>query len=138
ASGQRSDVSSRDGSERPSGPARLSVNAGMTEIQTALSSGSSSLEQQKLVTMLRTMELIRAFDSMLPVLYTKGLLRGSSHAAIGQEAVAVGACSTLLPGDYITSTHRGHGHVIARGADVKRMMAELLGRQDGYCRGKGG
>jgi pyruvate dehydrogenase E1 component alpha subunit len=84
------------------------------------------------------MELIRAFDSMLPVLYTKGLLRGSSHAAIGQEAVAVGACSALEPRDYITSTHRGHGHVIARGAEVKRMMAELLGRQDGYCRGKGG
>ncbi len=88
--------------------------------------------------MLERMELIRAFDSLLPSLYTKGLVRGSSHAAIGQEAVAVGACFALEPGDQITSTHRGHGHAIAKGADVRRMMAELLGREDGYCRGKGG
>ena len=84
------------------------------------------------------MQLIRAFDSMLPDLYTKQLIRGSSHAAIGQEAVAVGACAALDDSDYITSTHRGHGHTIAKGGDVKRMMAELLGRTDGYCRGKGG
>jgi TPP-dependent pyruvate/acetoin dehydrogenase alpha subunit len=82
--------------------------------------------------------LIRAFDSMLPELYTKGLSRGSSHAALGQEAVAVGACAALEPDDYITSTHRGHGHAIAKGADLGRMMAEILGRSDGYCRGKGG
>ena len=88
--------------------------------------------------MLRRMQLIRAFDSLLPDLYTRQLIRGSSHAAIGQEAVAVGACAALTTEDYITSTHRGHGHTIAKGGDVKRMMAELLGRQDGYCRGKGG
>ena len=88
--------------------------------------------------MLRRMLLIRAFDSMLPDLYTRQLIRGSSHAAIGQEAVAVGACAALAVDDYITSTHRGHGHTIAKGGDVKRMMAELLGREDGYCRGKGG
>lgn len=88
--------------------------------------------------MLRRMQLIRAFDSMLPDLYTRQLIRGSSHAAIGQEAVAVGACAALAADDYITSTHRGHGHTIAKGGDVKRMMAELLGREDGYCRGKGG
>lgn len=88
--------------------------------------------------MLRRMQLIRAFDSMLPDLYTRQLIRGSSHAAIGQEAVAVGACAALATEDYITSTHRGHGHTIAKGGDVKRMMAELLGREDGYCRGKGG
>ncbi len=88
--------------------------------------------------MLRRMMLIRAFDSILPDLYTRQLIRGSSHAAIGQEAVAVGACSALAPDDYITSTHRGHGHTIAKGGDVNRMMAELLGRRDGYCRGKGG
>src|SRR5262245_14019795 len=88
--------------------------------------------------MLRRMLLIRAFDSMLPDLYTRQLIRGSSHAAIGQEAVAVGACAALPVDDYITSTHRGHGHTIAKGGDVKRMMAELLGREDGYCRGKGG
>src|SRR5438105_6962655 len=90
------------------------------------------------VEVLRRMMLIRAFDSLLPDLYTRGLIRGSSHAAIGQEAVAVGACAALAPADYITSTHRGHGHVIAKGGDVNRMMAELLGREDGYCRGKGG
>lgn len=90
------------------------------------------------VEMLRRMQLIRAFDSLLPDLYTRQLIRGSSHAAIGQEAVAVGACAALTTEDYITSTHRGHGHTIAKGGDVKRMMAELLGRQDGYCRGKGG
>jgi TPP-dependent pyruvate/acetoin dehydrogenase alpha subunit len=86
----------------------------------------------------RQMRLIRAFDSVLPDLYTRGLVRGSTHAAVGQEAVAVGACAALDPGDYITSTHRGHGHTIAKGADVRRMMAELLGRVDGYCRGRGG
>ena len=93
---------------------------------------------EKQVEMLRRMQLIRAFDSMLPDLYTRQLIRGSSHAAIGQEAVAVGACAALATDDYITSTHRGHGHTIAKGGDVKRMMAELLGREDGYCRGKGG
>src|SRR5438034_6040974 len=93
-------------------------------------------EQQ--VELLRRMLLIRAFDSRLPDLYTRRLIRGSSHAAIGQEAVAVGACAALAADDYITSTHRGHGHAIAKGCDVNRMMAELLGRRDGYCRGKGG
>jgi len=88
--------------------------------------------------LLRLMFLIRAFDSSLPQLYTQGLSRGSSHAAIGQEAVAVGACSVLQRADYITSTHRGHGHAIAKGADVRLMMAELFGRSEGYCKGKGG
>lgn len=100
------------------------------------STHQSAAEMQ--VEMLRRMQLIRAFDSMLPDLYTRQLIRGSSHAAIGQEAVAVGACAALATEDYITSTHRGHGHTIAKGGDVKRMMAELLGREDGYCRGKGG
>jgi TPP-dependent pyruvate/acetoin dehydrogenase alpha subunit len=95
-------------------------------------------EPEQQVELLRRMLLIRAFDSRLPDLYTKRLIRGSSHAAIGQEAVAVGACAALAADDYITSTHRGHGHAIAKGCDVNRMMAELLGRRDGYCRGKGG
>lgn len=88
--------------------------------------------------MLRKMMLIRAFDSRLPKLYTQGIVRGSSHAAIGQEAVAVGTCTALRATDLITSTHRGHGHAIAKGTDVRFMMAELLGREAGYCRGKGG
>jgi TPP-dependent pyruvate/acetoin dehydrogenase alpha subunit len=88
--------------------------------------------------MLQTMMLIRAFDSNLPTLYNKGLIQGSSHSAIGQEAVAVGACTALRPDDYVTSTHRGHGHAIAKGANLVRMTAELLGRETGFCRGKGG
>jgi TPP-dependent pyruvate/acetoin dehydrogenase alpha subunit len=96
------------------------------------------LDPDHLVEILRRMLLIRAFDSKLPDLYSKQLIRGSSHAAIGEEATAVGACTALAPDDYITSTHRGHGHAIAKGCDVNRMMAELLGRVDGYCRGKGG
>ncbi len=95
------------------------------------------LDAVRLEELLRRMLLIREFDSRLAGLYTRGLIRGSSHPAIGQEAVAVGACAALRRGDYITSTHRGHGHAIAKDADPKRMMAELLGRSDGYCRGKG-
>jgi TPP-dependent pyruvate/acetoin dehydrogenase alpha subunit len=91
-----------------------------------------------LIEMLRKMYLIRAFDSFLPDLYTQQLIRGSSHAAIGQEASAVGTCAALRTDDFITSTHRGHGHTIAKAGDLNRMMAELLGRIDGYCRGKGG
>lgn len=96
------------------------------------------LDEGGKVEILRRMLLARAFDSLLPDLYTRQLIRGSSHAAIGQEGVAVGACSALAERDYITSTHRGHGHAIAKGCDLKRMMAELLGRAGGYCRGKGG
>jgi pyruvate dehydrogenase E1 component alpha subunit len=84
------------------------------------------------------MLLIRAFDSKLPILSTQNLIRGSSHACLGQEATAVGACLALNRTDYVTSTHRGHGHTIAKGADVKHMMAELLGRAAGCCQGKGG
>lgn len=100
--------------------------------------GARGLGAEELVELLRLMCLARAFDSTLPDLYTSGLLRGSGHAAIGQEAAAVGACSALRPDDVLTSTHRGHGHVIAKGGNVRRMMAELIGREDGYCRGKGG
>jgi TPP-dependent pyruvate/acetoin dehydrogenase alpha subunit len=91
-----------------------------------------------LVEMLYRMVLIRSFDSQLPNLTTQGHIRGSSHSCIGQEATAVGACAALRKTDYVTSTHRGHGHTIAKGGDVKRMMAELLGKANGYCRGKGG
>ncbi|MEV6013281.1 thiamine pyrophosphate-dependent dehydrogenase E1 component subunit alpha [Streptomyces sp. NPDC051976] len=98
----------------------------------------AGIDASELVEHFQLMRLIRAFDACLPELYTKGIVRGSTHAAIGQEAVAVGACAALRPLDYITSTHRGHGHTIAKGAGVRRMMAELLGRVDGYCRGRGG
>lgn len=91
-----------------------------------------------LLELLRRMLLIRVFESQLPVLSTQNLIRGSSHASSGQEATAVGACFALEPSDYVTSTHRGHGHTIAKGGDVKLMMAELLGRSNGCCHGKGG
>jgi len=81
---------------------------------------------------------IRAFETRAMALFEEKLIRGSVHPYIGMEAVAVGVCSALGPRDYITSTHRGHGHCIAKGLELRLMMAEILGRTDGYCRGKGG
>lgn len=86
----------------------------------------------------RTMLRIRRFEEKLAALFKRGQLPGFVHLYIGEEAVATGMCAALRPDDRITSTHRGHGHLIAKGAQVDRMMAELLGRVDGYCRGKGG
>jgi pyruvate dehydrogenase E1 component alpha subunit len=88
--------------------------------------------------MLFKMQLIRHFEEKVVELFQKGLIRGATHVYLGEEAVAVGACAAIRDDDYITSTHRGHGHVIAKGLDVKRMMAELLGKSTGYCNGKGG
>src|SRR5438132_244775 len=88
--------------------------------------------------MLRTMILIREFDERAIQLRLAGKIYGAVHPYVGQEAVAVGVCACLSVTDRVTSTHRGHGHCIAKGADVRRMMAELFGRVDGYCKGKGG
>ncbi len=90
------------------------------------------------VHMLRQMVRIRYFEERLAKLFKRGRLPGFVHLYLGEEAVAVGVCSALRADDRITSTHRGHGHLIAKGAQVDRMMAELFGRVDGYCRGKGG
>jgi TPP-dependent pyruvate/acetoin dehydrogenase alpha subunit len=95
-------------------------------------------ETPDLVEMLRKMILIRAFDELAIRLRTDGRIYGTVHPYVGQEAIAVGVCANLSPADRVTSTHRGHGHCIAKGADIKRMMAELFGRVDGYCKGKGG
>jgi len=84
------------------------------------------------------MYLIRTFEERAEELYMEGKIWGTFHLYVGEEAVAVGACYALRADDYITSTHRGHGHCIAKGADVKRMMAELLARDTGYCHGLGG
>ena len=84
------------------------------------------------------MRLIRRFEETAEELYRRGTVVGLLHLYIGEEAVATGACLALTDDDYITSTHRGHGHVIAKGGDVKRLLAELCGRETGYCRGKGG
>ncbi|MDW8040899.1 MAG: pyruvate dehydrogenase (acetyl-transferring) E1 component subunit alpha [Nitrososphaerota archaeon] len=85
-----------------------------------------------------TMVKIRLFEEKVFELYAQNLVPGTIHLYTGQEAVAVGVCSALRRDDYITSTHRGHGHCIAKGADVKRVMAEILGKRTGYCKGKGG
>ncbi len=87
---------------------------------------------------LTRMWMIRRFEEALEELFSRGLLHGTMHLSIGQEAVAEGVCAALEDGDFITSTHRGHGHTIAHGADPEKMMAELLMKDTGYCRGRGG
>lgn len=96
------------------------------------------LSKEKLISLYRTMQTIRLFESRVSDLYARGTIPGLAHLYIGEEAVAAGCCAVLRPDDYITSTHRGHGHVIAKGAQLKPMMAELFGRRAGYCKGKGG
>jgi len=97
-----------------------------------------TLDKPQLVQMLRTMILIREFEERAIQLRLAGKIYGAVHPYVGQEAVAVGVCAHLSVTDRVTSTHRGHGHCIAKGADVRRMFAELFGRVDGYCKGKGG
>jgi pyruvate dehydrogenase E1 component alpha subunit len=87
---------------------------------------------------LRTMWTIRRFEEAVDDLFARGLMHGTMHLSIGQEASATGSCLALRADDAITSTHRGHGHCIAKGADLTRMMAELLAKETGYCRGRGG
>ncbi len=89
----------------------------------------------------RTLEVmwrIRRFEEAVDDLFARGLMHGTMHLSIGQEASATGTCFALREDDAITSTHRGHGHCIAKGADLERMMAELLAKETGYCRGRGG
>jgi pyruvate dehydrogenase E1 component alpha subunit len=99
---------------------------------------SLMLEKEKLAEMYRRMLEIRCFEEKVFELYGQNLVPGTIHLYAGEEAVAVGVCSALRKDDYITSTHRGHGHCIAKGAELKRTMAEILGKETGYCRGKGG
>ena len=88
--------------------------------------------------MFKQMVRIRAFEEQANQLYLSAKMPGLTHMYVGQEAVAVGICEALTPNDKITSTHRGHGHCVAKGADFKQMFCELLGKEEGYCRGKGG
>jgi len=97
-----------------------------------------NLSHDKQIDLYKKMIEIRLFEEKIQDLYARGLVPGSVHLYIGQEAVAAGVCAHLRKEDYITSTHRGHGHLIAKGADLKFMMAELFGRKTGYCKGKGG
>jgi len=88
--------------------------------------------------MYRDMQKIRLFEEQVNQLYTRAVMPGLSHLYNGEEAIAVGICAALNQDDYITSTHRGHGHCLAKGATPDRMFAELLGKEAGYCKGKGG
>jgi len=96
------------------------------------------LEAKKLVEMYCQMLTIRFFEEKVFELYGQNLVPGTIHLYAGEEAVAVGVCANLRRDDYITSTHRGHGHCIAKGAKLDKTMAEILGRKTGYCKGKGG
>lgn len=98
----------------------------------------SELGTERLLGIYRKMAAIRAFEEQVNQLYTRALMPGLAHLYSGEEAVAVGICEALTREDYITSTHRGHGHCLAKGAAPDRMFAELLGKEAGYCRGKGG
>ena len=97
-----------------------------------------TLKDDILISLLRQMLLIRRFEEMVKQLYLSNEVKGMLHLCIGQEAVATGVMSVLRPDEYIVSNHRGHGHFIAKGADIKLMMAELFGKSTGYCKGKGG
>ena len=96
------------------------------------------LPKSLLLEMLKKMLEIRYFEEKVVDQYARGTVPGLAHLYIGEEAVAVGACMNLSDEDYITSTHRGHGHCIAKGGELKPMMAELFGKKTGYCMGKGG
>lgn len=105
---------------------------------TSPSATRSPLPPERLLHMHRQMRRIRHFEEAVDKLFQQGLIWGTFHLYIGQEASAVGAIEALRPDDYITSTHRGHGHCIAKGASIPLMMAELRGKETGYCRGRGG
>lgn len=96
------------------------------------------LGREQLTDAFRKMLLVRRFEETAEESYMRGLIHGTMHLSIGQEASAVGICMPLTDADFITSTHRGHGHCIGKGADVKRMFAEFFGKEDGYCKGRGG
>jgi len=97
-----------------------------------------AVEEASLLEMYTKMLTIRRFEERLVELLKAGELPGTPHTYIGEEAIAVGVCAHLRPDDRIASTHRGHGHLISKGGDIKLMMAELFGRKNGYCKGKGG
>jgi len=99
---------------------------------------ADDLAPEKARELLRQMYIIRAFEFMAEQAYAQGKIHGTMHLSVGQEAAAVGSMAALRPDDLILSTHRGHGHCIAKGGDVRRMAAEFFGKETGYCRGRGG
>jgi pyruvate dehydrogenase E1 component alpha subunit len=96
------------------------------------------LSREDMLHMLELMYEIRYFEEKAEELYMRGMIHGTMHLSVGEEASAVGSIAALRPQDYILSTHRGHGHCIAKGADINLMMAEFMGKETGYCRGRGG
>lgn len=111
---------------------------GSGEVKKKVNRGVDCYEVDFLQQLYATMYRIREFEEQVFELYKIGLMPGLAHLYIGEEAVATGTCAALQDKDYIVSTHRGHGHLIARKADTKKMMAEILGKKDGYCKGKAG
>jgi len=99
---------------------------------------ASSISNDQLIRFYQQMVAIRLFEERVNDLYTRALMPGLAHLYIGEEAIAVGVCEALNADDYVTSTHRGHGHCLAKGAKPDLMFAELLGKEAGYCKGKGG
>ncbi|WP_432409147.1 pyruvate dehydrogenase (acetyl-transferring) E1 component subunit alpha [Wukongibacter sp. M2B1] len=97
-----------------------------------------TLSNEKIIDMYQAMIRIRKFETQAMNLFAQGSIPGFVHLYLGEEAVATGVCANLKEDDYITSTHRGHGHIVAKGGDLKYMMAELYGKETGYCKGKGG
>src|ERR1700674_237191 len=100
--------------------------------------GAEIRDREILLDLYSQMNQIRSFEEKVLDLYARALIPGIAHVSIGQEAVPVGVCAALRKHDYITSTHRGHGHCLAKGARPAEMFAELLGKSEGYCGGKGG
>ena len=98
-----------------------------------VTSSAPPLTRDQLLQMLRDMVTIRLFEERVLDLYRRTMIPGIAHVSIGQEAVPVGVCSALRTDDYITSTHRGHGHCLAKGAELTEMFAELFGKVTGYC-----
>ena len=105
---------------------------------TAAQAAKATAEPDLLDRLYATMYRIRRFEEQTAELFQSGLVKGTAHSYVGEEAIAAGACLNLRPDDFIGSTHRGHGHCIAKGASIRKMMAELMGRETGYCRGLGG
>jgi pyruvate dehydrogenase E1 component alpha subunit len=110
----------------------------MSQVAAAPRAELDALDDAALRDALMRMHLIRKFEETAEASYMRGLVHGTMHLSIGQEASAVGSISPLARDDYILSTHRGHGHCLAKGADPARMLAEFFGKETGYCRGRGG
>jgi len=110
----------------------------MSQMQTQEDLSRSDIDREQWLHMYEQMFKIRAFEEQVNELYQAAKMPGLAHLYIGEEAIAVGVCEALKREDYITSTHRGHGHCLAKGASVDKMFCELLGKEAGYCHGKGG